>query len=450
MNPIRSLSRRRSLRLQEQSLTTSARGLAQQTFCRTGVLERPRYYPGQLMTPEELILEQDYHRDKMRRHNRLLHGWGVVCGAIVCRVLLPSTNGKVYKLQSGGLPCPDEDDPSCYEPWKVSVSPGYILGPYGDEIMIDCTVVVDVRNACTTGQSGDPCPPAPDPWCSDVVVDRTPGEVYLAVRYKEISTRPVPVQPYGCGCDGDACEYSRIRDGFEICTLDECPASHEDEPERVLECEVRPCPPCPDEPWVVLARVVVNENGVQTIDYECRRTIYSLAGFWCYPALHEHDDYLDRPRESEKLEPAEYRPEPYPEPRRVPVPERRPEPRSEPRSEPGPEPVPERIRELIARNTNMREDELSARSEVAGVVERPATDLNDVRNTSLLGRKLDEAGMTIGRVAGMARDEFLRFAIQGIERARQRQIQAQAARVWERAHSVHDAIMSVDTSYEPT
>jgi hypothetical protein len=66
------------------------------------------------------------------------------------------------------------------------------------------------------------------------------------------------------------------------------------------------------------------------------------------------------------------------------------------------------------------------------------------------GQKLDEAGMTIGRVATMARDEFLRFAIQGIEQARQRQIQAQAARVWERARSVQDAIKSIDTNYEPT
>jgi hypothetical protein len=439
MNPIRTLSRRRIVRHEEQSLTTTEHGLARQTFCRTGVLERPRYYPGQLMTPEELILEQDYHRDKMRRHNRLLHGWGVVCGAIVCRVLLPRANGKVYKLQPGGLPCPDEDDPSCYEPWKVSVSPGYILGPYGDEIMIDCTVIVDVRNACTTGMSGDPCPPAPDPWCSDVVIDRTPGEVYLAVRYKEISTRPVPVQPYGCGCDGDACEYSRIRDGFEICTLDECPASHEDEPERVLECEVRPCPPCPDEPWVVLARVVVNEGGIQTIDYECRRTIYSLAGFWCYPALHEQDDrYLDRPREVERLEPTEYERQPSPEPGRVPVPE------------PRPEPVPERIRELIVRNTNVPKEELTMSSEVVRVLERPATDLNDVRSTSPLGQKLDQAEMTIGRVALMARDEFLRFATEGSERARQLQIRNQASRVWERARTVHDATGSAGADYEPS
>ena len=51
-----------------------------------GIQERPRYYPRQLMTPGELTLEAEYFRDRMRRHNVYLHGWGVVCGALVCVV----------------------------------------------------------------------------------------------------------------------------------------------------------------------------------------------------------------------------------------------------------------------------------------------------------------------------------------------------------------------------
>ena len=53
------------------------------TPCDHIIAERPRYYGRQLITADDLTLEQDYFRDKLRRHNRLLHGWGVVCGAQV-------------------------------------------------------------------------------------------------------------------------------------------------------------------------------------------------------------------------------------------------------------------------------------------------------------------------------------------------------------------------------
>ena len=130
-------------------------GMRQSTW-EAGVLERPRYFPRQLMTPAEMILEQDYFREKLRRHNRMLHGWGVVCGAIVCRVACPpGTNGKGgYMVAAQAWPCPEESGPGGWHPWNVSVSSGYILGPYGDEILINSQVIVDVRQHCTTGTSG--------------------------------------------------------------------------------------------------------------------------------------------------------------------------------------------------------------------------------------------------------------------------------------------------------
>ena len=81
------------------------------------LFERPRYFPRQLITPDDMNLAQDYVRNRMRRHNRLLHGWGVVCGAIV---------------QPGK------------DPWTVVISPGFVLGPYGDEISIDQPVLTVV------------------------------------------------------------------------------------------------------------------------------------------------------------------------------------------------------------------------------------------------------------------------------------------------------------------
>ncbi len=59
--------------------------------CDTTMAERPRYFPRQIITADDLSLDQEYARNARRLHNRMLHGWGVVCGAKVCPV--PCTNG---------------------------------------------------------------------------------------------------------------------------------------------------------------------------------------------------------------------------------------------------------------------------------------------------------------------------------------------------------------------
>jgi len=43
-------------------------------------LTRLRYFTGQLLSAEDLRDEQSYLLDRLRRHNRFLHGWGVVSG----------------------------------------------------------------------------------------------------------------------------------------------------------------------------------------------------------------------------------------------------------------------------------------------------------------------------------------------------------------------------------
>ena len=43
-------------------------------------LERTKFFAGQLLTAEDLEREQEYFRDKLKRHNRALHGFGVVSG----------------------------------------------------------------------------------------------------------------------------------------------------------------------------------------------------------------------------------------------------------------------------------------------------------------------------------------------------------------------------------
>ena len=178
------------------------------TTCDSTIAELPRYYPRQLITPEDLTLEQNYFRDRMRRHNRRSCMAGEWRAERSCVRPQPQT--------------PTARHP--FAPWQVKVQTGYILGPYGDEIIIDCTRTIDLRSAGVTGVTGQPCIDAPDPWCSQVFVPpSTTNVLYIAVQYKQSMMRPVRVQPVGCGCDDASCEYSRLQDGYTIGVLTSCP-----------------------------------------------------------------------------------------------------------------------------------------------------------------------------------------------------------------------------------
>ena len=120
--------------------------------------ERPRYFFGQLIGVDDLEQEQLYHREKARRHNRFLHGWGIVRGLEV-RASPQGTR-------------------------ELTISPGYALDRRGDEIVVSRTVAVDLSGhaAGTT--------------------------VYVAVRFDEQPERPVPA------LQGQ--EYTRIRETFAV------------------------------------------------------------------------------------------------------------------------------------------------------------------------------------------------------------------------------------------
>ncbi len=76
-------------------------------------LKRPNFSSGKLLTADDLRAEQEYQREKMWQHNRLLHGYGIVVGLEV-------------GLQENG-------DGST----QVIVSPGYALDGWGREIVVD-------------------------------------------------------------------------------------------------------------------------------------------------------------------------------------------------------------------------------------------------------------------------------------------------------------------------
>jgi uncharacterized repeat protein (TIGR01451 family) len=106
----------------------------------------------------------------------------------------------------------------------------------------------------------------------------------VAIKYAECVTQPVRAMPAGCACDDISCEYSRIRDSFELSCLTELPPMTTPPLlcNLIAESTVPPCPPCPEEPWVVLASVTLPAPGVLVAEDDIdnvnvRQQLYSTA-----------------------------------------------------------------------------------------------------------------------------------------------------------------------------
>src|SRR5437762_367436 len=85
-----------------------------------GSLPRPHYEAGNFLASEDLRSEQDYRRQRLRRHNRYLHGWGRVCGL-------------------RAVPARD-----ALRPWGVLICPGYAITCCGDDIEVSTPTPLDI------------------------------------------------------------------------------------------------------------------------------------------------------------------------------------------------------------------------------------------------------------------------------------------------------------------
>ncbi|HYW51113.1 MAG TPA: hypothetical protein VE861_10920 [Gemmatimonadaceae bacterium] len=128
-----------------------------------------RYVTGQLLTVEDLQVEQEYHRARARLHNRLLHGHGVVAGLEV-----RSSKGRIL------------------------VSPGVAIDALGNDI-----VLVEERCVELTPATGKP------------------GAKFVVVRYAEALAGPLPV------AGGDATDvrthFRHVIEGAELSVVDAVP-----------------------------------------------------------------------------------------------------------------------------------------------------------------------------------------------------------------------------------
>jgi hypothetical protein len=359
------------------------------TVCFDSFVERPRYFPRQLMTPAEMTQEQQYFREKLRRHNRLLHGWGVVCGALIRQ-----------SLDEDGQPIP----------WTIEVSTGYILDAHGNEIVIPQIVTYNLRRESVSGhklRGGKQV----DPWCSDVPVDRPlEGSFFIAVCYEECQTRPVRVMPAGCGCDDADCEYSRIRESFVIRVLEELPDTYEDplgqppgpwDTDDYSPCDdVMDCLACPADPCVVLAAVEADDAGTLTIDcYTYRRYVLSFATYYylCLGSEARREDQA----EAEKVQA-----------------------------------TADSLR-LLVDESGMQRMEHEMGGAIGAAVRLPIIHMRGVSARSEVGQALSD--VTIGDVAAMPLEEFVSFSndrIGDIPAPKRRPFERERETLWNRAREI--------------
>src|SRR5262245_56456776 len=106
-------------------------------------LERALFFDFQNILPADLTQDQGYFLDKLRRHNRLLTGWGVVHMLDVKKA----------------ADAPNLDNVSPWPPTEVAnedrkwvwVGPGFGLTPLGDELYLYDGVFVHVTHEYTDG-----------------------------------------------------------------------------------------------------------------------------------------------------------------------------------------------------------------------------------------------------------------------------------------------------------
>jgi hypothetical protein len=152
-----------------------------------GEFSRLRYFHGQPLSALDFRREQAYHLEKARLHNRLLHGWGIVCGLDVA----------VTAKEDCG---PEENDPTSTE---VIVLSGSAIDCAGYEIVVRHPRPVYLSELLSADDQAR--------------LQKDPATVYLTLCYRELLSDPTrPLLANGCE-PPSACEYARVVETFQIC-----------------------------------------------------------------------------------------------------------------------------------------------------------------------------------------------------------------------------------------
>jgi len=208
--------------------------------CATPQFERNNYFYGKQFTVRDLVQEQSYFNEKRHLINRMILGWGVVCGL---NVYLSSDKRGIV------------------------VEPGMALDCCGREI------VVCEKKVLSFNKDDEDCCFQED--------QRPEGKFVLCLEYDECYSEPIDLPPAGCDEKGKK-EHNRIRETFklqlkpwdEACPREprdevECPDRHKHDAKddsysrdcttpnvHAYLCErLRHCPECKNCDCVILATI---------------------------------------------------------------------------------------------------------------------------------------------------------------------------------------------------
>lgn len=148
------------------------------------LLERNRYFTGKFMTARDFQGEQDYLRSRHQLHNRLLHGWGIVCGLEV-------------------RPNPIRECSNC----TVVVKAGAALDCYGREVILLEDTVFEIPRP-NENDTISATPQGQEP--AESKSERE--ELLLCLYYDEDEIELTPAIYNDAGCDAEAEQANRIRE----------------------------------------------------------------------------------------------------------------------------------------------------------------------------------------------------------------------------------------------
>lgn len=231
-------------------------------------LVRTNYFHGQLLTHGDLTNDQTYFRERLRLHNRCLHGWGVVCGLEV-RVIAPPAEcpEDTPEQKHGGKHDPDQYPPGQYHPdqhhpdqhhpeqhhpgqhdpqaprptppraRELVVHPGLALDCQGNEIILHHPCSLDLPKLLERLPDAD-----------RNALREAPQSVYLSICFQEHGVDPCrPPQQAGCPEPGGV-RHARVREGVRFHVSLEAPPEDRD-------CDCEPCCSGCHECCVLLARI---------------------------------------------------------------------------------------------------------------------------------------------------------------------------------------------------
>ena len=216
--------------------------------------DRVSYFHGQMLGVREFQTEQAYFREKLRLHNRCLHGYGVVCGL------------EVIPVPVAGAPCDDDPVPPAETP-KPNPKPGE--GPKTaarspkttpirrTDLTRKCPAVLRISPGVALDCEGNELVVRHDNFDVDLLAALGPGDrrklaedevttLYVWLCYCERPIEPArPVVVDTCDAFTD-CRFGKVRDSVSVKVSTE-------PPEEDTRCE--PCCGACRECCVLLARI---------------------------------------------------------------------------------------------------------------------------------------------------------------------------------------------------